>query len=364
MPLHSEDELQIVNSTVRLLEENGGLAHARRAQHGQAFVDAHAWKRMADAGWLAAMGGLDDSEAGLRTSDVLRILEECGAKVTPEPLVLALGSVAIVSRCNDIFSTKLLEQATTGQVICAPIIPQFVGKASDSLKVSQGEVFGTTSPVFDAHAATVFLLGLEIDDSYQICAVDGDAKGLSVLTKETVDGGTLAHLSFDRVPLSDIRRLNSGNHGTALMEHAANLMRLGYCAEMVGLMREVFRITLEYLKLRKQFGVPIGSFQAIQHRAATLHIEITSARSLVYEACDGLASERETLAAAAAKARVSEVMMHVVKEAVQMHGGIGYTDEHDVSLYFRRAMSLAAAGGDTVTCLKQVHSHLEEADAI
>ena len=179
----------------------------------------------------------------------------------------------------------------------------------------------------------------------------------------TVDGGTLTQLTFDGVSVADVRRLDSGNQAAALMEHASSLMRLGYCAEMVGLMREVFRVTLDYLKLRKQFGVPIGSFQAIQHRAATLQIEIMSARSLVYEACGGLGTDREALGAAVAKARVSEVVMHVVKEAVQMHGAIGYTDEHDVSLYFRRAMSLAAAGGDTVTCLKEVHAHLDEAGA-
>lgn len=363
MSVHSENEVQIVNSTVRLLEENGALAHARRAQHTRAFVDGGAWKRMADAGWLAAMGALDGGEAELTANDILRILEECGAKVAPEPLVLALGSSAIVSRCNDAFSAKLLERLASGDVVCAPIIPRFAGRAADGLRVSQGALSGTTSPVFDAHAAGVFLLGLELDGNYQICAIDRGIKGMSVSTKDTVDGGTLTQLTFDCVSVADVRRLDSGNQAAALMEHASSLMRLGYCAEMVGLMREVFRVTLDYLKLRKQFGVPIGSFQAIQHRAATLQIEIMSARSLVYEACGGLGTDREALGAAVAKARVSEVVMHVVKEAVQMHGAIGYTDEHDVSLYFRRAMSLAAAGGDTVTCLKEVHAHLDEAGA-
>lgn len=363
MSIHSEDEVHIVNSAVRLLEENGALARARRAQHTRAFTDGDAWKRMADAGWLAAMGGLDGGEGALAANDILRILEECGAKVAPEPLVLALGSAAIVSRCNDAFSAKLLEQLCSGAVLCAPIIPQFAGKAADKLQVSQGKLSGTTSPLFDAHAATVFLLGLELDGNYQICAIDRGTKGVSLHAKDTVDGGTLAELTLDGVSVAEIHRLGSGNQAAALMEHARNLMRLGYCAEMVGLMREVFRITLDYLKLRKQFGVPIGSFQALQHRAATLQIEIMSARSLVYEACGGLGTERETLGAAVAKARVSEVVMHVVKEAVQMHGGIGYTDEYDVSLYFRRAMSLAGAGGDTVTCLKDVHARLDEADA-
>jgi alkylation response protein AidB-like acyl-CoA dehydrogenase len=116
---------------------------------------------------------------------------------------------------------------------------------------------------------------------------------------------------------------------------------------MVGLMHEALQITLGYMALRKQFGQPIGAFQALQHRAASCYVSMVSTRATVHEACRSLAQPALLhRAAAIAKAAVSDAALHVTKECVQFHGAIGFTDEHDIGLFLRRAMTLAARQGN------------------
>jgi len=130
---------------------------------------------------------------------------------------------------------------------------------------------------------------------------------------------------------------------------------LGYSALLVGLADEALAMTVQYLKDRKQFGVPIGSFQALQHSAASLYVLIKASHALLYEACQASAARR-AIAALSAKSYAAETAMTTVKECVALHGAMGYTAEHNMSLYFRRAMALAVAGGDAVTCRKRLHA--------
>jgi alkylation response protein AidB-like acyl-CoA dehydrogenase len=354
MAMLNEADQRIVDSAGRLLGEIGGIGHARKAQHARSFFDRNAWQRMAEAGWLGAVVEPELGGAGLSLRELLLILEECGSRAAPEPLVLALGSSVILPECSDAKAAKILQDSVAGNTNCAPVLPGFYGKSADQLNLGDGTVSGTTSPVFDAHGADVFLLGVELGGEFEICMIERNAPSLHFEVKDTVDGGTLGQLRFDQVARTALQPLSVGNRAREMFDHARDIMRLGYSALLVGLMQETFRITLEYLKLRKQFGTPIGAFQAIQHRAATLHIQIKSARALLYEACAAVGTERQAVAAASAKAQISDVAMQAVKEGVQLHGAIGYTDEHDMSLYFRRAMSLTAAGGDTACCLKDV----------
>jgi alkylation response protein AidB-like acyl-CoA dehydrogenase len=354
MAMLNEGDQQIVDSAARLLAEIGGITHARRAQHAQRYFDRNAWERMAEAGWLGAVVEPQLGGAGLSLRELLLILEECGSRAAPEPLVLALGASVVLPEFRDVEAAELLKEVVAGKRNCAPIVPGFYGRNSCQLTLANEAISGVTPPVFDAHGADLFLLGIEIGREFQICTVQRTTLGVHFDLKDTVDGGTLGQLRFESVARSELRPLYVGNRAKELLNNARDIMRLGYCAQLVGVMREAFQTTLEYLKLRKQFGTPIGAFQAIQHRMATLHIEIRSSRALLYEACAAVGTERQALAAASAKAQISDVAMRVVKEGVQLHGAIGYTDEHDMSLYFRRAMSLTAAGGDSASCLKDV----------
>jgi alkylation response protein AidB-like acyl-CoA dehydrogenase len=181
------------------------------------------------------------------------------------------------------------------------------------------------------------------------CAVARDTPGLSVESEETVDGGSITRLHFDGVKLAALTVLQKG--AEAAFAEATDLMRLGYAALLTGLMDEALQITVAYLKDRRQFGVAIGSFQALQHRAASLYVVIKATRALLYEAARA-GPERRSVAALGAKSYAAQSAMQTVKECVQLHGAMGYTEEHNMSLFFRRAMALAVAGGDAVLCRK------------
>jgi len=362
MPNLNEGDQHIVDSAVRLLEENGGVRHAREAQHARSYFKPDAWRRMADAGWLGALVDPDAGGAGLSLREALLILEECGVRAAPEPLTLALGSAAILSNIGDKAAKALLDGVIAGESICAPVIPGFYGNEADRFEVRGNAVSGVSSAVFDGHAANRFLLAANVDSEFQIWCVDRDIAGVSFDVRDTVDGGTLGYLRLNGVAHDKITKLTAGNRAQAIFDRARDIVRLGYCAVLIGGMREAFRITLEHLKLRKQFGVPIGSFQAIQHRCADLHIDIRSAHALLYEAGAAYGTERQAYAAASAKARISDIVMRVMQESVQLHGAIGYTDEHDISLYFRRSVALSAAGGDAVACFKDVSAFSRQLD--
>jgi alkylation response protein AidB-like acyl-CoA dehydrogenase len=171
------------------------------------------------------------------------------------------------------------------------------------------------------------------------------AEDVQVHLAETADGAAVTMISANasahqRWPIKEAGGIQGGDP-----------LRLGYAAELVGLMDEARRRTVVYLTVRKQFGSPIGSFQAIQHRAASLYVELLACRSLVYEAGRAYRRARQSAAALMAKARVSHASRSVLHECVQFHGAMGYVEEHDIGLYFRRGTALGAAGGTTFECL-------------
>jgi alkylation response protein AidB-like acyl-CoA dehydrogenase len=203
----------------------------------------------------------------------------------------------------------------------------------------------------DAHAADVFVTLL--DD--KLVAIPRNAKGATVETQDTVDGGSITRLRFDRVSPSGLTALASGHEARAAFLGGRDLALVGYAALLVGLADEALAMTVQYLKDRKQFGVPIGTFQALQHRAASLYVIIKGSHALLYEACQA-STARRAIAALSAKSYAAEIALTTVKECVALHGAMGYTAEHNMSLYFRRAMTLAVAGGDAVTCRKRLHA--------
>jgi alkylation response protein AidB-like acyl-CoA dehydrogenase len=192
-----------------------------------------------------------------------------------------------------------------------------------------------------------------------VYAVTRDAPGVVIESEETVDGGSITRLRFDGVKLTDLTLLQNGPEADSAFAAATDLMRLGYAALLVGLMDEALDTTVAYLKDRRQFGVAIGSFQALQHRAASLYVIIKSTRALLYEAAKA-GAERRSVAALGAKAYAAKAAMQTVQECVALHGAIGYTEEYKMSLFFRRAMALAVAGGDAVSCRKLLYAQREK----
>jgi alkylation response protein AidB-like acyl-CoA dehydrogenase len=353
MPCLAENERHIVQSVTDFLDGAGGLARARKLQAGTLSFDQQAWEKMASLGWFGAAVPESQGGLGLQPREIIAMLEAAGTRLLPEPWVPVIAASAALARIGgseaDVLTANLIE----GKTLCFPVPSGESGAepASDGA----GRFSGITAYVSDAHAAQVFLVGCASGERFGVFAVAANTPGLAIERMETVDGGSVLRLAFDKVRRTDLTLLSEGPEALPAMHDARDWMRLGYAALLVGLMDEALRMSVAYLKERRQFGVPIGSFQALQHRAASLYVRVNAARAMLYEACQVMGTARQALGAAAAKANASEVALHVVKESVQFHGAMGYSDEHNISLYFRRAVVLAAAGGNAMECRREFH---------
>lgn len=332
-----DTDRHITDGIAELLESAGGLPRVRRLQAGTLSFDRDVWAKLAEHGWLGAAVPEAQGGTGLAMREIALLLEYAGKKLIPEPLVPALAASVMLARCGATGSS-LLADLVAGKTVVMPV------EAEEGVKAP-------TAYAPDAHAADVFLA--LIDD--KLVAIPCNTKGVSVETQDTVDGGSIARLIFNGVAPGSLAAFASGEQAREAFAAGRDLALLGYSALLVGLADEALAMTVQYLKDRKQFGVPIGAFQALQHRAASLYVVIKGSHALLYEACQASAARR-AIAALSAKSYAAETALTTVKECVALHGAMGYTAEHNMSLYFRRAMALAGAGGDAVTCRKRLHA--------
>ncbi len=355
MPSLKDSDRHIVDSIGALLDGAGGLDRVRRLQAASLGFDAEVWAQLATNGWLGASVPEAQGGVGLTHSEMVLLLEHAGKRLMPEPLVLALGAARLLSQCGSVAAQQLLADVIAGKTICVPVGRE-TGNDPSPLKLDAAQrLSGMTGYVADGHVGTVFLV--LVDDA--LYAMPRNTSGVTLDSEETVDGGSIARLRVDVVNLADLTLLGKGPEASAAVAAATDLMRLGYAALLVGLMDEALQITVGYMKDRRQFGVPIGSFQALQHRAASLYVIINAARALLYEAAKA-GAERRSVAALGAKAYAAQTAMKTVQECVALHGAIGYTEEYKMSLYFRRAMALAVAGGDAVSCRKLLYAQRDK----
>jgi alkylation response protein AidB-like acyl-CoA dehydrogenase len=195
-----------------------------------------------------------------------------------------------------------------------------------------------------ADGADGFLVSASGRDGPALCYVARNAAGCTLSTTPTAEGRKLATLSLADAP-GDLIAAHSSPRNA--VDTLYNLALLALSSELLGAMEMAQEITLDYLRIRKQFGKLIGSFQALQHQAVNVYIRIEAARSLVYQvAANNDADRIDPAMAAAVKAKVSEEAMVVTKACVQLHGAIGFTDEHDIGLYLKRAMLLSSLFGN------------------
>ncbi|MGH7035037.1 MAG: acyl-CoA dehydrogenase family protein [Stellaceae bacterium] len=357
MPSLNESDRHIVDSIGGLLDDAGGLKRVRKLQGTPLSFDRALWARLASLGWLGASVPDPQGGTGLSLSEIALLLEHAGKRLLPEPLVQALGGARLLARCGAP-AADLLASAIAGKTLC--VLADGEGGAT---LAADAELSGRTGYICDGHLGDAFLVLAERGGRPALCALARNAKGVSLESEETVDGGSIARLRLDRVGAAALTVLLEGPDAAAAFAEAQDLMRIGYSALLLGLMDEALQMTVAYLKDRRQFGVPIGSFQALQHRAASLYVVIKATHALLYEACRA-GPERRRVAALGLKAYAAQSAMQTVKECVQLHGAMGYTEEHDMSLFFRRAMTLAVAEGDAASCRKLLYAAREHIRAI
>jgi len=338
--------------------------------------DPALWREMGQLGWSGVIVPEEHGGAGLGYVALGVVLEETGRTLVVSPLhsTAMIGASALMLAGSDAQKAEWLPKIAAGEVIVALAIDEgshhAPGKTALKAEKTSGgyKLTGKKKYVADGHLANLLVVAARFPDG-QIgpVLVKADAAGVTRRELTTADSRGAADITFDGVDILpwgaaktegvDILPWASAKSGgvdilpwakaTPVLDQILDRARIGLAAEMLGQAQAAFEITTEYLKTRKQFGQVIGSFQALQHRAAKMFTDIELTRSCVYAALDALDRNADDVSeyASLAKARAGETLHLVSNELVQMHGGIGMTDAHDAGLYLKRARVAEALYG-------------------
>jgi len=365
----SEDQQLLKDSAKAFVDQNAPVSVLRGLRDSKDVqgYDQNLWRQMFELGWAGmaipeAYGGFEFGYGGLGV-----VLEESGRTLVSSPLIatVLLGASAINELGSDAQKSEFLPQVVSGELLLALAIDEKPHHRPCRIETSAGKsgegyvLNGCKTFVLDGHIANKLVVVARtagaIDDEagLSVFLVDAAAEGVSINRSWMVDSRNSAMLSLNDVKVGADALLGAEGGAYSSLTRVLDIGRIGVAAEMLGSMQQAFEITLDYLKQREQFGVLIGSFQGLQHRAAEMYSEIELCKSTVRAALAALDDADKTDAdiaefASIAKAKLSEVATLVSNEAVQMHGGIGMTDEYDIGFYMKRARVAAAFLGDAL----------------
>ena len=345
-----QEDLRLLRESVRtLFERAGGSDRARQLRDAGGGFDPEMVRELAEAGVFGVAVPEDQGGLGMGLAAGGVIAEEVGRVIAPEPVVSTIGlSLGLLRRlCPD---HPKMAQLIGGEISLA-VAWQERGPdgapADATCRYADGKLTGGKAWVVGAIGSHGFLVVAEQDDGPVLVLAEADAQGLVIDKRTQADGSSLGELSFSGTPAAELA--SSGAVLTALAEAVADATALA-AAELVGLSERAFEITLDYIKTREQFDKPIGSFQVIQHRAVDLNVMCEVAQAGVREALAQMDSETDPKVrapiASRAKARAVTAAKKITRDAIQLHGAVGYTDEFDIGLYLNRALVLSAWLGD------------------
>tara|TARA_B100001013_G_scaffold142992_2_gene84471 strand:- start:5672 stop:6811 length:1140 start_codon:yes stop_codon:yes gene_type:complete len=356
MALLLNEEQQLLKDTAKeFVQKNAPISHFRelRDSEDQTGYSKDLWKQMAELGWAGILvpeeyGGSDFGMMGLGG-----ILEETGRNLVPSPLFsTALVGASLIHLGGNAEQKKgLLPQIAQGKLTTAfaleegprhsPYNISTVAKKKDKNFILEGK----KTFVLDGHSSDMLIVAVRTsgkdDDKSGISLflVDASTKGVTCNKTHMVDNRNASEITFKKAEVSEDKLLGELDGGLSIIGEVLERAQIGISAEMLGNAMQAFDITLEYLKDRKQFGQPIGSFQALQHRAAKMFAEIELTKSSVagaLNAVDENSNDRSRFACLA-KFKAGETLKLVSSEAVQMHGGVGVTDEFDIGFFLKRS---------------------------
>ena len=339
--LLNDEQTMLRDSAATFTERRGGAARLRELRGSEAKIDASIWQEAGDAGWLAILAPEEAGGLGLGLTELCLVSEELGRGLVPEPV----AAVAAVARAVG----DKVEDIVSGERIVLPALmegPRAIGDeptaTTATLDGDAATVDGVKTGIVVPEDAAQFLVSAEGPDGIALALVDaGDG---DVAASETMDGTATGTLTLNGSPGSIVA---GANEAPARIASLLDALHLSNAAELLGVMEAAQDITVDYLKTREQFDKPIGAFQALQHRAVDNLAAIEMCRSLIYQAAGALdGGGGAARLASAALSRSAKSALDVSKSAIQMHGGIGFTDEHDIGLYLKRAMTLAARYGN------------------
>jgi alkylation response protein AidB-like acyl-CoA dehydrogenase len=366
MALVLNEEQRLLQDTAReFLGSNASVETLRqlRDDRDELGYSSELWQNMAELGWASIIlpeqyGGLDFGFLGLGT-----VLEETGRTLAATPLLSSavIGASAILLGGNDLQKESLLPEIAAGRLTLALALEESNHHKPTALAmsaVSENDHYllnGDKLFVVDGHSADKLIVAARtsgaagVSDGISLFVVNGNAEGITRRRTVMADSRNAANIRFENVQVPVAQLLGEVDAGWAILEPTLDRARVALSAEMLGSAWEAFERTVEYLKERDQFGAKIGSFQALQHRASEMFIELELARSVVLQALSTVddSPEQLPLLASLAKARLNDVAKLVTNEAVQMHGGIGVTDELEIGFFLKRARVAMQLYGDS-----------------
>jgi alkylation response protein AidB-like acyl-CoA dehydrogenase len=366
MALVLNDEQTMLRDNARgFLAKNAPIAHLRalRDKRDADGFSRTLWKDFVEMGWAGILVPQDYGGLGLGHVEAGVVMEELGHTLTPSPFLstAVLAATAIARAGTDKQKENYLPKIVAGELIATLAIDEAAkhhpektamtaARAGNSFKLSGAKTF-----VIDGHVVNLVITvartaGKPGDTTgLTLFLVDANAPGLRAERTSTVDTHNAARLTFDSVNVGADNVLGKVDAGGEVLEGVLNVGRAAVAAEMVGASEEAFGRTVAYLKERKQFGKAIGEFQALQHRAAHLYCELEVTRSAVLKALQSLDDSFDSAGpiVSVAKARAGLSATLAVQEAVQMHGGIGMTDEFDIGLFMKRVRVCQELFGDS-----------------
>ena len=365
MPLyHNEDQAMLAETASQFMAEEGAITKQLRHWRDRDCKDGfgHAlWKEMAELGFTGILVSEADGGLGMGHVEAGIVLEEIGRNLTPSPfLTTSVLAATALGEASEELRGRYLPGLVAGDSVFAVAIdegakhrPERIAckaeKSGNGFKLSGKKDFVVQGASSDMIVVAARTSGSDADENgITLFAVPKDAAGMSHDAVRLVDSSMATHTTFDNVELDGGAVIGEVDGGREVLNKILNASRVGSAAEGVGVARGAMDMTVDYLKQRKQFGKLIGEFQALQHRAAHLYSEVEIARAAVIKAqqlLDG-GSEKADLMVSVAKAKVAKTAGLAVREGVQMHGGIGMTDEYDIGLYMKRDRALQEFLGD------------------
>lgn len=352
MRLLNEEQGMVRDMAAGFLEEKAPVGAMRALRDGGKTRDASLMAEMAEMGWFGMLLGEDIGGVDMGAEAAGLVAEEMGRRLTAAPLLSSGVMAASVLRATG--ASSWAAKIAAGEAVVAIAMDEHVKHRPDKVDTTatpSGNGFvlnGAKRFVSDGVGANRVIVTAMTDAGVALFLVDPASQGLETRAYKTVDNRDAADLTFDKVQLDGAAILAEGDGAQDVLDAALRVGRSVAAAELLGVSKEVAERTTAYLKERKQFGVTLASFQALQHRAADLYTQIQTTEAVVAAALQAIdaGDEDAELLSRVAKAKAGKTASLAVREALQMHGGIGMTDALDIGLFMKKARACAEYLGD------------------
>lgn len=354
----SEEQEFLRETARRFLEDKSPMQRVREIMATESGFDDSIWTELASMGWLAMAIPEEYGGAGFSFLELVVLMEEMGRALLPAPFLssVVMAANVLLEAGSEDQKEALLPRIAGGELRATLALTEPAGRWDEAGVETSAErqgdewvISGTKSFVLDGHTADTLLVAVRTQNGVSILMVPGSQDGVTTTPQETMDQTRkMAEIHFDNVRVNRDAIVGEEGSGWATIEYVLRMAVVALAAEQVGGAQKVLEMAVDYAKVRTQFGRPIGSFQAIKHKCADMLVSVESAKSAAYYAGWAASENPEELPTVAplAKSYCSEAYFSVSAENIQIHGGIGFTWEHDAHLYFKRAKSSELLFGD------------------